>query len=128
MIQHNGLTLAYIGDAIYELKIRSYLIDQGLTKVHDLHQRAITYTQSAAQAMCALKMVESFYTDQEINIFKRGRNQSASHKPKNTDIQTYNQATGFEAVIGYLYLSEKKERLHILMEKAIEIVNQNVGN
>jgi ribonuclease-3 family protein len=126
VIQHNGLTLAYLGDAIYELKIRSYLLDQGLTKVNDLHQSAIQYTQSSAQALCALKMVDGFYTEKEIAIFKRGRNQSASHKPKNTDIQTYNQSTGFEAVIGYLYLNKEEERLDALMNKAIHIINGSV--
>ncbi|HKL47842.1 MAG TPA: ribonuclease III domain-containing protein [Candidatus Izemoplasmatales bacterium] len=128
MIQHNGLTLAYLGDAIYELKIRSYLLNQGLRKVNDLHQSAIQYTQSNAQALCALKMVDNFYTDKEVTVFKRGRNQSASHKPKNTDIQTYNQSTGFEAVIGYLYLKKNKKRLEEIMDKAIEIVNASVGN
>jgi ribonuclease-3 family protein len=126
VIQHNGLTLAYLGDAIYELKIRAYLLDQGLTKVNDLHQSAIQYTQSSAQAFCALKLLDGFYTDKEINVFKRGRNQSASHKPKNTDIQTYNQSTGFEAVIGYLYLKKENERLDALMNKAIQIINDSV--
>lgn len=127
MIQYNGLTLAYLGDAIYELRIREYLLNQGLTKVNDLHQSAINYTKSQSQSMVALKMVDSFFTSLEVDVFKRGRNQSATHKPKNTDVQTYNQSTGFEAVIGYLYLTKDEERLNQVMMKAIEIVNHEVG-
>lgn len=126
MILHNGLTLAYIGDAVYELRIREYLLKTGLTKVNDLHQNAIQFTQASGQSLAALKMIEDFYTDKEIAIFKRGRNQSATHKPKNADIQTYNQSTGFESVIGYLYLEGSNERLNVLIDKAIEIINHQV--
>jgi ribonuclease-3 family protein len=123
VIQYNGLTLAYLGDAIYELKIRTYLLNQGLTKVHDLHQNAIKYTNSASQSKAALTMMDGFYTEKETQVFKRGRNQSASHKPKNVDVQTYNQSTGFEAVIGYLYLNQAYDRVDEIVEKTIEIVN-----
>lgn len=126
MIQLNGLTLAYIGDAVYEMKIREYLIDKGLTKVGELHQNAIQYTQANSQALAALKMTTDFYTEKEIDIFKRGRNQSASHKPKNTDVQTYNQSTGFEAVIGYLYLDKSFERVDEVIARTIEIINELV--
>lgn len=128
MIQLNGLTLAYVGDAVYEMKIRSYLIDKGLTKVGDLHQNAIQYTQANSQALAALKMTIDFYTEKEVNIYKRGRNQSASHKPKNTDVQTYNQSTGFEAVIGYLYLEESFDRVDEVIDRTIEIINELVLN
>ncbi len=126
MILYNGLTLAYLGDAIYELKIREYLLDQGLTKVNDLHQAAIQYTNSQSQSLAALRMIDDFYSESEINIYKRGRNQSSTHKPKNSDIQTYNQSTGFEAVIGYLYLDQKKERMNQIIVKSIEIINEEV--
>lgn len=128
MIQLNGLTLAYVGDAVYEMKIRSYLIEKGLTKVGDLHQNAIQYTQANSQALAALKMTTDFYTEKEVNIYKRGRNQSASHKPKNTDVQTYNQSTGFEAVIGYLYLEESFDRVDEVINRTIEIINELVLN
>lgn len=126
MILHNGLTLAYIGDAVFELKIRTYLLTKGLTKVNDLHQNAILYTQANSQALAGKKLVEMFYTEKEISIFKRGRNQSATHKPKNTDVQTYNQSTGFESVIGYLHLQGSDDRLNELMEETIRIINQEV--
>lgn len=126
MIQHNGLTLAYLGDAIYELFVRRHLLNQGLTKVHDLHQQAILYTNSVSQAKAALKMVEDYYTEKEVSIFKRGRNQSASHKPKNTDVQTYNRSTGFEAVLGYLYLDGQKDRMNDVMTYTINYLNAPV--
>lgn len=126
MILYNGLTLAYLGDAIYELKIREYLLDQGLTKVNDLHQAAIQYTNSQSQSLAALRMIDDFYSESEINIYKRGRNQSSTHKPKNSDIQTYNQSTGFEAVIGYLFLDQKKDRMNQIIVKSIEIINEEV--
>lgn len=125
MIQYNGLTLAYLGDAIYELKIRTYLLNRGFSKVHDLHQNAIRYTNSSSQSLAALSMMDSYYTEKEKLIFKRGRNQSASHKPKNVDVQTYNQSTGFEAVIGYLYLDKAYERMDEIIQKAIELINDS---
>lgn len=128
MIQYNGLTLAYIGDAIYELEIRNYLLKKGWTKVHDLHQNAVKFTNSSSQSKAALIMVDSFYTDKEVQVFKRGRNQSASHKPKNVDVQTYNQSTGFEAVIGYLYLNQSFERVDEVIQKTIEILSTRVEN
>lgn len=124
----NGLTLAYIGDAVYELAIRKHLISQGLTKVNDLHNQAIKYTQASAQALAALKLVDSYYTKDEINTFKRGRNQSATHKPKNTDVSTYNKSTGFEAVLGHLYLDNKQDRLNNIISKTIQFIDELVDN
>ncbi|MGE4572144.1 MAG: Mini-ribonuclease 3 [Candidatus Izemoplasmatales bacterium] len=126
MILYNGLTLAYLGDAIYELSIRNYLLSEGLTKVNDLHQACIQYTKSQSQSHVVLQMLDGFLSEEEIAIYKRGRNQSSTHKPKNTDIQTYNQSTGFEAVIGYLYLDHKKDRMQEIIDKSIEIINQEV--
>lgn len=117
MIQQNGLTLAYIGDAYYELLVRKYLIDNKLTKVKNLHEGAIKFTSSVNQAKAALDLIDNFYTEEEVSIFKRGRNQNASHKPKNTDIATYNISTGFEAVIGFHYLSNNLERINELMDE-----------
>ena len=125
MIQYNGLTLAYIGDAYYELKIREHLLNKKLTKVNDLHQGAIKYTSAVSQAKAVYFLIEEFYSEAEMNIFKRGRNQSATHKPKNTDIQTYNKSTGFEAVIGYLFLKNDFKRLNELINFTISILEKN---
>ncbi len=125
MILYNGLTLAYIGDAYYELWIRDYCLQKGDTLVRDLHKRAILYTQATAQALAANKLVEEFYSEAEISIFKRGRNHSATHKPKNADVQTYNKSTGFEAVIGYLYLEKKFDRLEAIFNFAVQVIEEN---
>jgi ribonuclease III family protein len=127
MILYNGLTLAYIGDAYYEMWIRDYVIKQGFTLVNDLHNQAIKYTQSSAQAQAAMRLYDDFYTEEEQKIFKRGRNQSATHKPKNSDVQTYNKSTGFEAVIGYLYLSENLTRIDEIIEYAVKVIEENEG-
>lgn len=123
MIQHNGLTLAYIGDAYYELLIRKQLLDRNLTKVKDLHQNAIKYTSSVNQAKAAKSLLKGFYTEEEITIYKRGRNQNSSHKPKNADIATYNTSTGFEAVIGYHYLDNKLNRIDEILEEVFKILD-----
>ncbi len=122
MIQQNGLTLAYIGDAYYELLVRKYLIDNNITKVKLLHEGAIRFTSSVNQAKAARVLIDDFYTDEEILTFKRGRNQNASHKPKNTNIATYNTSTGFEAVIGFHFLSNNLERINEIMDEVKKIL------
>lgn len=124
MIQYNGLTLAYIGDAIYELRVRMHLLDMNLTKVNDLHNNAIRYTSATQQATVARLLIEHTYTEEEIGVFKRGRNQNSSHKPKNADVLTYNVATGFEAVIGYLYLEGRHDRLEELLSETFKIIEE----
>lgn len=122
MIQQNGLTLAYIGDAYFELLVRKYLIDNHITKVKNLHEGAIKFTSSVNQAKAARVLFDEFYTEEEKSIFKRGRNQNASHKPKNTNIATYNVSTGFEAVIGYHYLSNNLHRIDEIMTEVKKIL------
>lgn len=128
MILYNGLTLAYIGDALFELKIREYLLNKGITKVKNLHNEAIKFTQAKAQAEIAFELVNSYLSEEEISIIKRGRNQNATHKPKNADIQTYNMATGFESLIGYLYLQKNEQRLNEIIDIAMKIIEKNNEN
>lgn len=125
MILYNGLTLAYLGDAYYEMYIREYGLTQGLTLVNDLHNLAIKYTNSNAQAKAAEALIAEVYSEDELKIFKRGRNQTASHKPKNSDVATYNKSTGFEAVIGYLYLDKNWDRLKVILEFSISEIDKN---
>ena len=117
----NGLTLAYIGDAYYELFIRRYLIDKKITHVNQLHKTAIKYTQGDSQS----KIVMSFIATNELNedelsLYKRGRNASGPGR-KNTDAKTYHQATGFESLIGGLYLDDR-DRCDDLIDKAIKLI------
>lgn len=117
----NGLTYAYIGDAYYELRIRKYLIDRKMTRVNALHKRAIDFTSSVAQAKIIVHMIETEVIDQEeIARFKNGRNTSGPGR-KNVDARTYHMATGFEALIGALYL-ENQARADELVDIAIRFI------
>ncbi len=115
----NVLTLAYIGDSVYELYIRKYLIDQGITKVNNLQKEAIKYVSAKGQAKYLKELVEdNFLNQEELDIYYRTRNHK-SHKNKTTDIITYKHASGLEAVIGYLYLQKKYDRIKQIMDKII---------
>lgn len=117
----NVLTLAYIGDAIYEVYIRKFLIDQGISKVNSLQKSAINYVSAKNQAKFVTILInDNFFNDIELEIIKRARNHK-SRIPKNTDIITYKYATGLEAVIGYLYLENKIDRINLIMEKIFSL-------
>jgi ribonuclease-3 family protein len=110
----NGLSLAYIGDAYFEILVRQYLLEKGITKVNELHKEAIKYTSGEAQArFMDLFMENNVLTSEEIEIFKKGRNSSTSHR-KNLSNALYQKATGFEALIGFLYESKNIERIDYL--------------
>lgn len=107
----NILVLAYLGDAVYEVYIRKYLIKKGICKVDKLSKEAIYYVSAKGEDRIIKDMIKNnFLTEQELQIYKRGRNHKSHKSPKNTDIITYKSSTGFEAIIGYLYLNNK-ERL-----------------
>ena len=112
----NVITLAYLGDAIYEVYIRDYLIRKGIAKVEELQKEAIKYVSAKSQSKILNYLIDNcFLSDEEIDIIKRGRNYNRLSHPKNTDIITYKMATGFECLIGYLYLDDKKERIDKIM-------------
>jgi len=118
----NGLTLAYLGDAYYEFKIRENLIEQGLTDVNQLHKHAIKFTSGVAQAKLMDYLMEvQFLNDDEIALFKRGRNAGGQGR-KNIDAKTYQCATGFEALIGGLFLNNQ-QRADKIIEVCIDYVN-----
>jgi len=120
----NGLSLAYIGDAVYELEIRKRLLDKGLTKVGDLHKQAIRFTSAGGQSK-AMDLLEPTLSEEEMSVFRRGRNTEGGRKPKNSDLGTYHRATGFEALIGYLYLEKKEDRLTELINACFAGVSEN---
>lgn len=108
----NGLTLAYVGDAIYEIYVREYLVRMGIAKPNNLHKLSTQYVSAKAQAMVMQVMLDNaFLTEKEVEIYKRGRNTKSATSAKNTDILTYRVATGFEAVLGYLHLEKQTDRL-----------------
>ena len=113
----NVITLAYLGDAIYEVYIREKMIKVAPLKVEQLQKKAINYVSAKAQAKILSNLIDTnALTDEELDIVKRGRNYKRSSHPKNTDIITYKLSTGFETLIGYLYLSGKKTRLREILE------------
>ena len=126
LITMSPLVLAYLGDTVYESYIREHLIRQNINrKVNDLHKSAIQYSKAKAQATIIHELQDEL-TEEEIRIFKRGRNQTPHTSPKNADIIDYKCATGFEALIGYLYLSEDRERLEYIVQKSIEIIEREI--
>ena len=125
----NGLALAYMGDAVFEVAVRDYLLGTGKTKPNQLHQTATRYVSAKAQARMIAEMLESeLLTEEEISYYKRGRNSKINTKAKTTDIQTYLHSTGFEALMGFLYLTKQQERLDTLIEWCIEFVGRKSGN
>lgn len=126
LITMSPLVLAYLGDTVYESYIREHLIRQNINrKVNNLHKLVIQYSKAKAQATI-IHELEDELTEEEMKIFKRGRNQKSHTAPKNADIIDYKYATGFEALIGYLYLSEDKERLEYIVKKGIEIIERDM--
>ena len=116
----NGIALAFEGDAVYSMYIRRHLIFQGLTKPNQLHREATKYVSAKAQAnLISLMLEEGILTEKEEDIYKRGRNANSHTKAKNTDIVTYRMSTGFEAVMGYLNMTEAIERLEELIDWCI---------
>lgn len=119
----NGLALAYIGDAYYELEVRKHLIKNGYTNVNILHNKAIKYTSSKSQALLIEYFInDNLLTEEELNVYKRGRNNSSSGR-KNVDAKTYVMATGFESLIGYLYINNK-DRLNEILNLVFEYIEK----
>ncbi len=113
----NVLVLAYIGDSIYEEYIRKYLVSTGISNVNDLQKASIKYVSATGQAKYITEMIDNgFLNDEELNVFKRARNYKTTSHPKSCDIVTYKYATGLEAVIGYLELENKRERINEIMD------------
>ncbi|HIW71093.1 MAG TPA: Mini-ribonuclease 3 [Candidatus Levilactobacillus faecigallinarum] len=121
--QLNGVALAYLGDATYEVIIRRHLIKEGLAKPNHLQRTATHYVSAKAQAaLIALMEQDKILSDDEWTMFKRGRNAKSYTHAKNTDVVTYRISTGFEALMGYLDLSGKQDRVNELSQWCIEQV------
>lgn len=124
----NALALAYMGDAVLEQRIREHLLLSGGVKPHRLHKEATTYVSAKAQSNVVHRMMEEGYlTEEELAVFRRGRNAKSGSVPKNTDVRTYKNSSGFEAILGYLFLLEEHERVNTIIDYAIEIVEEMKG-
>ncbi len=115
---YSPLTLAYIGDAIYELVIRTILVEKGNTQVNKLHQRASKLVKASAQS-AIIEKLKPHLTDEEMGVFKRGRNAKSFTMAKNASMSDYRRATGFEALMGYLYLTGQWDRMLELIKIGI---------
>ena len=123
----NGIALAYIGDAIYEVFVREYLLDKGLTKPATLQKNATKFVSAKAQAKIISAMDEvDFLTEYELTYFKRGRNAHSKTTAKNTDVVTYRISTGFEAVVGILHLTQQKERLQEFWDFCLKTIEADL--
>lgn len=128
VLQLNALALAYMGDAVLEQRIREHLILSGRAKPNTLHKEATSYVSAKAQSMIVHRMIdEQFLTEEELATFRRGRNAKSGSVPKNTDVRTYRNSSGFEAVLGGLYLSGALNRANEIIDYAIQIVEQSKG-
>lgn len=116
---YSPLTLAYIGDAIYELVIRTILVEKGNAQVNKLHQRASKLVKASAQSEIIEKL-KPYLTEEEMGIFKRGRNAKSYTMAKNATMSDYRRATGFEALMGYLYLTQRWERMLELVKMGLQ--------
>lgn len=124
----NALALAYMGDAVYEQAVREHLLRSGRAKPNILHRQSTTFVSAKAQAIVLKKMTEEeFLTEAELAVMRRGRNAKSGSVPKNTNVQTYNFSTAFEAVLGWLYLKSEQDRVDEIIVYAIQTIEELRG-
>lgn len=118
--QMNGLTLAYIGDAVFELMVRQHMLLTGSRQVDKLHKHTTAVVNAGRQSDMITAILEEL-TEKERMIFKRGRNSSTVTSAKHQSVSDYRRATGLEAVFGYLYLNGEQERLNQLFKMCMQV-------
>ncbi len=114
---YSAISLAYIGDTVYDLFVRCTILKKGERQINDIHNDAIKAVSAKAQAR-SVHNIEEFLTEEEMGILKWGRNAKSGRVPKNADAVDYRWATGFEALVGYLYLKGELERLEEILSLA----------
>ena len=124
---YSPLVLAYMGDAVYELMIRERIVRQGNRQVNRLHLAAVHLVKAGTQA-AMIRLLEPLLTPEELSVYKRGRNAHSHTTAKNASVIDYRMATGFEALVGFLWLSEQKERLRELVETALSKLEEEEKN
>lgn len=123
--QMNSLALAYIGDAVYEVYVRTYLIDEGQVRPHKLHHHAVQFVSAEAQASTVHHWLDNdMLSEEEITVVKRGRNAKSKSTPRNMAVIDYRYATAFEALIGFHYLMEHESRLNELLVDSVNWINR----
>lgn len=116
-MEYNPLALAYIGDTIYDLYVRTKVLALGNRHVTQMHKDSVRFVKAHSQAV-SMHALESVLTEEEMRIYKWGRNAKSNTVPKNADVGEYRIATGFETLVGYLYLKGENERLEGLLDIA----------
>ncbi|PKM41700.1 MAG: ribonuclease III [Firmicutes bacterium HGW-Firmicutes-8] len=116
-----ALVLAYLGDAVYELYVRKFLIAQGYTRVNELHKQAVKFVNAETQAN-VLHAISDALSEEESAVVRRGRNAKSGSAPKNISMTHYRHGTGFETLIGYLYLSDREDRIDDIFDTACNVV------
>lgn len=122
---YSPLTLAYIGDAVYEMVIRTVIVERANKAANELHKKTVKYVQAGTQAAMIMAL-QDVLTEDELAVFKRGRNAKSNTSAKNAAITDYRKATGFEALIGFLYLMDQMDRILFLVKEGIERVGMNI--
>jgi Uncharacterized protein conserved in bacteria len=120
----NTTALAYIGDAVYEVFIRKYVMENGTANVNALNKKAISYVCADGQAKAVRGLMENFLTEEETALVKRGRNHSITSRPRGSTPTNYKLATGFEALIGFLYLNGDNDRLEEVVKETIRLIEE----
>ncbi len=120
---YSPLSLAYIGDAVYEIYVRSHVLEHGNTAVNKLHRASTGYVSARAQSR-VIKELLSNLTEEETSVYKRGRNAHSNTSAKNADIVDYRHATGFEALLGYLFISHNYSRLNEIIKLSFNIIDE----
>lgn len=115
---YSPLTLAYIGDGIYEIVVRTVIVDEANRQVNKIHKAASNLVKAETQAKM-IHLIMDDLTEEEVRIYKRGRNAKAVTRAKNASMSDYRTATGFEALMGWLYLTGQSERMMKLIKKGI---------
>ena len=122
---YSPLVLAYMGDAVFDIIIRTMVVSEGNAPVNKLHKRTSALVKAHSQAEM-VKSIETYLTEEEMAVFKRGRNAKSATVAKNASVTEYRHATGFESLIGYLYLKEDYKRIVDLIKLGLE--NKGIGD
>lgn len=123
--QYSPLVFAYLGDAVYEVFIRSLVVSQGNAPVHIMHKRSVSFVKAKAQSETIHRILEKLTTEEQ-DIVRRGRNAKSATVPKNADVTEYRYATGFEALLGYLFLKGDYDRLSWVLNMTTEKDEESV--
>ncbi|MBN7774428.1 Mini-ribonuclease 3 [Clostridium aminobutyricum] len=123
-VKMNTTALAYMGDAVYEMYVRQFVLERDSVNVDKQNKLAVRFVRAEGQAFAIKKMFDTTLTEQEQLLVKRARNKKITSKPQHADPVTYKLATAFEALIGFLYLSGDTERLEAIIRQALELIEK----